>query len=164
MVREIKLEEAEALLKMQCQLDQETRNMMYEVGERPTDINQTREMLQQLKEQGSLMLIAEENGELVGFLSAERGCYQRIRHTAYIVIGILQEYRGKGLGTALFKALDRWSLENQIKRLELTVMCHNEAGLHLYQKNGFEVEGIKKKSMFVDGQYVDEYYMARIIE
>lgn len=164
MIREIRLDEAEAFLKMQCRIDQETKNMMYEVGERPTNIDQTREMLQQLKDQGSLMLVAEEDGGLVGFLGAERGCYQRIRHTVYIVIGILQDYRGRGLGTALFKALDSWSLENHIKRLELTVMCHNEAGLHLYQKNGFEVEGIKKKSIFVDGRYVDEYYMAKIIE
>jgi len=34
----------------------------------------------------------------------------------------------------------------------------------LYEKNGFEVEGIKKKSVLVDGTFLDEYYMAKIIE
>ena len=33
---------------------------------------------------------------------------------------------------------------------------------HLYEKNGFEIEGIKKKSMLVDGVYVDEFYMAKL--
>lgn len=41
-------------------------------------------------------------------------------------------------------------------------MCPNEMAKHLYEKNGFIVEGVKKKSMIVDGTYVDEYYMAKI--
>jgi RimJ/RimL family protein N-acetyltransferase len=34
---------------------------------------------------------------------------------------------------------------------------------HLYEKSGFVVEGIKKNAMFVDGEYVDEYYMAKLL-
>jgi len=29
---------------------------------------------------------------------------------------------------------------------------------------GYKVEGVKEKSVVVDGDYVDEYYMAKIIE
>lgn len=43
-------------------------------------------------------------------------------------------------------------------------MCHNEAALHLYEKNGFQREGIKKNSMVVNGQFVDEYYMAKLLQ
>ncbi|WP_341472958.1 hypothetical protein [Clostridium mediterraneense] len=36
----------------------------------------------------------------------------------------------------------------------------------LYERNGFEIEGIKRKSIFMDGEYIDEYideyYMAKI--
>jgi RimJ/RimL family protein N-acetyltransferase len=35
---------------------------------------------------------------------------------------------------------------------------------HLYEKNGFVIEGIKKNSMLVDREYVDEYFMAKIYE
>ena len=41
-------------------------------------------------------------------------------------------------------------------------MCPNVIAKHLYEKNGFEIEGIKKKSMLVDGVYVDEFYMAKL--
>jgi len=41
-------------------------------------------------------------------------------------------------------------------------MCCNERGRHLYEKNGFVVEGIKKNAMIVDGAYTDEYYMAKL--
>lgn len=47
-------------------------------------------------------------------------------------------------------------------RLELTVICENEAAKRLYLKSGFEIEGVKRKSVCVDGAYLDEYYMARI--
>ena len=35
---------------------------------------------------------------------------------------------------------------------------------HLYEKNGFKVEGIKKNSMIIDDKYVDEFYMAKIYD
>lgn len=42
-------------------------------------------------------------------------------------------------------------------------MCHNLVAKHLYEKNGFVVEGIKKHSMIVDGAYVNEYYIAKLM-
>ena len=32
----------------------------------------------------------------------------------------------------------------------------------MYENNGFEIEGIKRKSVFDDEKYLDEYYMAKI--
>lgn len=54
-------------------------------------------------------------------------------------------------------------MENRIVRLELTVLCTNKIALNLYKKSGFEIEGTKRKSMYIDGEYVDEYYMSKII-
>ncbi len=42
-------------------------------------------------------------------------------------------------------------------------MIYNDGAIHLYKKNGFVIEGVKRKSMILDGSYVDEYYMARIL-
>ena len=44
------------------------------------------------------------------------------------------------------------------------LMGQNEAAKHLYEKNGFVVEGIKKNSIFMDGNYIDEYYMGKVFE
>ena len=70
-------------------------------------------------------------------------CYS-LSHTAYIVICILKDYSGKGVGTAFFKNLDNWAKESDIIRLELTVERHNKTARHLYEKSGFEIEGIRK--------------------
>jgi RimJ/RimL family protein N-acetyltransferase len=39
----------------------------------------------------------------------------------------------------------------------------DERAIKLYEKVGFHKEGIKEKSMLVDGKYIDEYYMAKLI-
>ena len=62
----------------------------------------------------------------------------------------------------LFEALDKWAIDHKLRRLELTVMSHNERAIRLYQKMGYETEGIKQDSLWVNGKYVDEYYMAKI--
>ena len=59
--------------------------------------------------------------------------------------------------------LDLWAKTNNIVRLELTVECCNNTAKNLYEKNGFKIEGIRKKSMFVAGSFVDEFYMAKIL-
>ena len=67
-----------------------------------------------------------------------------------------------GIGSKLFSKLDMWAIENKITRLELSVICSNTIAKHLYEKNGFEVEGIKKNAMIIDDKYVDEFSMAKI--
>ena len=60
--------------------------------------------------------------------------------------------------------LDEWAGENGIVRLELTVECVNTGAKLLYEKHGFKVEGIRPKSMKVNGRFVDEYYMGKILD
>ena len=121
----------------------------------------------------NLLLIATEDDNIIGFLSAQRGIIRKIKHTAYIVLGIREKFRGKGvgilsggrgkgIGKKLFCELDLWAKENNISRLELTVMCPNSMAKQLYEKNGFEVEGTKRNSIFMNGKYIDEYYMSKI--
>lgn len=158
-------EEVEAFWEMLCRLDRETNAMMYEPGERAerTSLSALREDIQSNVLEGEDFLeLALKDGEIVGYLRAERGQFNRISHTAYVVTGVLKAARGQGIGTALFQHLDRWAREKGILRLELTVECPNEAARHLYEKSGFEVEGLRKKAMSVDGTLVDEYYMAKI--
>lgn len=154
--------DSDKFIEMQLRIDEETEFMMYEPGERKPDRERTKHFLETAVEGENLILVAEEEDKLWGFLFAERGVLNRIHHSAYIVIGICKEYRGKGIGTAFFKELETWAVTGGITRLELTVMCHNTAAIHLYEKNGFQIEGLKKNSMLVNSQFVDEYYMAKL--
>jgi RimJ/RimL family protein N-acetyltransferase len=162
-IRKINDGDSAGFLNMLVKLDSETKNMMYEPGERNTSIEEMKVSIADMYASNSLVLIAEEEGKIIGFLSAERGFANRIKHTAYIVIGILKDYRGRRIGTKLLRELVDWASANGITRLELTVMIHNEAAIKLYKAMGFQIEGVKEKSLVVDGKYIDEYYMARIL-
>ena len=87
----------------------------------------------------------------------------RIKHTAYISIGVLQNYRKRGIGKALFVEIENWAKESGVTRLELTVMCHNTSAVALYENIGFEIEGIRRNAMIIDGKYINEYYMAKLL-
>ncbi|MTI71585.1 MAG: GNAT family N-acetyltransferase [Firmicutes bacterium] len=162
-IRKISEGDAGKFLDMLKRLDAETKYMMFEPKERKTNEDEMKKKIKETLDSDSLILVVEDNNEIIGYLSVERGFANRIKHSGYIVIGILNSYRGKGIGTKLFEHLEKWATENNITRLELTVMTNNESGIRLYEKMGFKKEGIKERSLKVDGEYIDEYYMAKLL-
>ena len=160
--RKLSVDEAEKFWNLMNQLDYETKYMLYEPGERTKNLPQIESLIRDSVEGEDFLLVAEASQKLVGYISAQKGRLNRIAHSAYIVVGILMDYRCKGIGTEFFKRLNDWAEEKKVTRLELTVICENEAAKHLYTNGGFQIEGIKRKSVCVDGVYLDEYYMARI--
>lgn len=160
--RKLSVDEAEQFWSLMNQLGYETKYMLYEPGERTKNLPRIESLIRDSLEGQDFLLVAETDNKLIGYISAQKGRLNRIAHSAYIVVGILMDYRGKGIGTEFFKRLNEWAEENKVVRLELTVICENEAAKHLYTNSGFKIEGIKRKSVCVDGKYLDEYYMARI--
>ena len=63
----------------------------------------------------------------------------------------------------LFQEAEVWAQTKNISRLELSVMTHNLPAIALYQKAGFRTEGTRRRSLYVDDAYVDEYWMAKLI-
>lgn len=158
-IREIDKGEVRMYFECLKKIDQETKFMMFEPDERQFDENL---ITSYLTNKDDLFVGAFSEHEIVGFLSAKRGSFRRIRHSAYIVIGIRQAFQRQGIGSKLFDKLDEWARKNQLKRLELTVEVSNTPAINLYEKQGFSIEGIKRKTMLVDGEFVDEYMMAKL--
>lgn len=145
--REIREEDAERHLNLCLKLDQETKFMLLEPGERKTTAETHQERIRSITESpNSTIIVAEANGELVGYLAVNGGGANKIKHLGHIVIGILKDYTGKGVGTALFQAAEAWRTRSGsgITKFELTVMVPNESAIALYKKVGFEIEGTKK--------------------
>ena len=162
-IRHVAEEDARALVGLQLALDRETSFMLLEPGERATDEDRTRGQIQAtLARPNQTVLVAQVGEHLVGFLAITGGVYQRNRHNAYLVMGVLQEVGGRGLGGALLSEGIRWAESVGIRRLELTVMAHNERAVRLYERMGFVREGVRRRALLVDGAWVDEHFMARL--
>lgn len=159
-------DDAAAVLALGRTLDSETQFMMLEPGERTATVEEQRKRIQSmiLSGNGAMFLAEAETGELVGLLGAQGGAYRRNRRTVQIFIGILQSFTGHGIGRQLFEAMEAWARAWGARRLELSVMAHNERAIALYNRMGFTIEGRMRDSLYVDGQYVDEFLMAKILE
>lgn len=156
-------DEAGAVTRMLCELDRENSTMMLEPGERSDDPRLLQEWLSVLHPDHHCYLVVFDGRRALGFVHAERGPFRRNRHSAYVVIGFLEEARGRGWGRRLLGAVDRWATERGVSRLELTVMAHNAAAIGLYRRCGYVEEGLRRHSLIVDGTAVDEFAMAKLL-
>jgi RimJ/RimL family protein N-acetyltransferase len=164
-IREAKTEDADALLALKRALDRETTFMLLEPGERTTTESEVAEQLQRAAARpNSVVLVAEVAGEFVGYVEAIGGGVRRNRHTAHVVIGVRQAFAGHGIGRRLLEELDRWGQANGVRRLELTVMTHNDRAIGLYTRVGYRVEGTREAALLVDNQLVDELWMAKLLK
>jgi RimJ/RimL family protein N-acetyltransferase len=163
-VREAREQDARTLLGLQHQLDAETSMMMLEEGERTATAQDVRARLASVaRSPNSIILVAESNDQLVGYVEAEGGSYRRTRHSAYVVIGVRRDWQGRGVGRALLSALEDWARAQRLLRLELTVRVDNEQAQRLYERAGFVAEGVRRGSLLAGDELVDEIAMARLI-
>jgi RimJ/RimL family protein N-acetyltransferase len=163
-IREAALTDAEYLVIFFEKLDSETHYMLFEPGERNKSIEEQEQLLKDIVGSDSKVLfVVESNGDVVGFAAATGGLANRNRHSAFIAIGVLQAYWRRGIGRQLLQFIESWAKEHDINRLDLNVSPHNHRAIDLYEKFGFARAGIKRNSLLVDGQYISEVYMDKLI-
>lgn len=108
------------------------------------------------------LLVAVIGGKVIGSLGLNR-LEGRRSSVGTIGMGVHDAYAGRGVGTALMAAAveqaDRWLA---LRRLELTVWSDNTRAVALYERFGFEREGLMRGYAWRDGEYVDAISMARI--
>ena len=101
LVRTARENDAEGVLGLLLRLDEETRFMMYEPGERSTRVERQAETLR------TLFLLAEEDGPPVSLLEATGGTFRRNRHVVHLVIGVPKEHACRGIGSTLMAEAER---------------------------------------------------------
>lgn len=60
--------------------------------------------------------------------------------------------------------LENWAREKMLHRIFGTVRNKNTKAISLYLKCGFEIEGLSKETAFINGQWYDEYHIAKILK
>lgn len=106
MIRLAGVEDAAALDHFFGQLDRETRFMLHEAGERPSDIEgQRRRLAAMAAAPNQAMWLLELAGEVQGFAVLIGGGLARNRHCALVVMGLRSSARGLGWGERLLRTL-----------------------------------------------------------
>lgn len=160
-IRPVRVEDAEAINEIR-RMDGVRENILGIVSERAA---KSEEFIKGLSVNDHVLVAeVEENGikKVVGMIGMNVSRNPRLRHTASIGIMVHAGYQGQGIGTALFEKVidiaDNWLM---LVRLELGVFVENERAVKLYQSLGFQIEGTRKYSAVRNGEYADEYMMAR---
>ncbi|MFJ7072762.1 GNAT family N-acetyltransferase [Streptomyces sp. NPDC098781] len=76
---------------------------------------------------------------------------------------VADEARGRGVGRALIRAAVEEARRRGARRLTLRVLGHNTPARKLYEAEGFVVEGVLPEEFFLDGRYVDDVVMGRML-
>jgi putative acetyltransferase len=124
-------------------------------------IGATRQFIEGLGPNDQL-LVGEIDGRVVG-MAGIHGRSGKQRHSASIGMAVHDAFTGRGLGRALLGSL--LEIADQylgLRRVDLEVLADNERALRLYEKVGFEREGVQRQAFFRDGQLIDLILMARL--
>ncbi|NYZ79712.1 GNAT family N-acetyltransferase [Candidatus Micrarchaeota archaeon] len=92
-------------------------------------------------EKNGLVLVAEDNKKIVGYLVGDRAETKSYRKTGSICelenMMILEQYRNMKIGTKLVEEFLGWAKEKRFERIKVTASAQNKEGINFYRKLGF---------------------------
>ncbi|WP_144555760.1 GNAT family N-acetyltransferase [Bacillus sp. X1(2014)] len=165
-IRSAEETDAKNLSEVRLQIDGETENLDREKGEAFIDELGFKRIIKEDTESNSnLFLVVEVNDRIVGFSRCEGSKLKRFAHKVEFGVCILKEFWGYAIGRNLLQESIQWADSNGIKKISLAVLETNDKAIMLYEKLGFEVEGILKKDKILsDGNYYNTILMGRLNE
>ncbi|MFQ5980344.1 MAG: GNAT family N-acetyltransferase [Candidatus Heimdallarchaeota archaeon] len=88
----------------------------------------------------------------------------RHEHVGGIGMSVIPSYQRRGIGTILIETLIEIGKSLKLRKLVLHVVKENTPAIRLYEKVGFEKEGILRKHHHLDGKDHDMVCMGLLLE
>jgi RimJ/RimL family protein N-acetyltransferase len=110
------------------------------------------------------VLVAEApEAGVVGRLSIARDPHPASRHVADVGLMVAESFRRRGAGRALMEAAEEWAGSIGVRKIELHVFPHNGGALALYERLGYEREGLRRAHYRRGRDFVDAILMAKVL-
>ncbi len=104
--------------------------------------------------------VALNDNRIVGWADIFPDKSAAMTHSGSLGIGVVSEYRGRGIGKILLVSCIKKARENGILRIVLHVRADNEKAIALYTAVGFQTEGVMKNYMLIEGTFYDALIMS----
>lgn len=163
-IRAIEASDARSFIHLQEEIFQQTDFMYNMENELDLTVQQLRKDLinwKQLKNRTILLCIL--NGNFAGYAVIHGYKHSKAKHVASVRLAVKEEHQRQGIGSELMKAVEQWSKQRDISRLEVSVMEHNDCALHLFKKLNFKQEGIRQNAIKLNGTFINEYSLSKIL-
>jgi ribosomal protein S18 acetylase RimI-like enzyme len=99
-------------------------------------------------------------GEVVGWCDVTPKSRPIYAHSGVLGVALLPPFRSQGIGKRLILRTLEAARAFGLRRVELTVREHNVGAFELYKQIGFQVEGVQRQAVEVDGVTEDMICMA----
>jgi GNAT superfamily N-acetyltransferase len=133
------------MLKNLCFLEEDYHRHMYpDYFRESREVIVSRDLEKEIAETNCAYLVAIENEEAIGFVSAKKRVFStepQFKKIEYALIedcAVRLEYRSKGVEKALLQAATDWAAQQGITRIQLQVWAKNGAAMQLYRGLGFQ--------------------------
>ena len=113
----------------------------------------------------SIILLAWFENRAVGHLQIFQQTYSpRLRGLGELIIYLHQDFQKIGLGTAMMRVAIELAKKKSLHRLALSVIADNRSAIKLYEKVGFQHEGVRREDYLgEDGKYHDVVEMGLLL-
>src|SRR5579884_2862212 len=166
-VRSAQPEDAPALIEQLRAVMAEGMFMVTTADRLNVTIEQMGEWIQlYASDEGKILLLAIAQEQIIGSLHFTNGVRRRLAHQGDFGMSVHNEWRERGVGSALVESLIAWCSANPlIEQIRLSVFAVNEAAIRLYTTMGFVLEGrLMNQAKLDDGTYTDLILMARSVK
>ncbi|HET9692963.1 MAG TPA: GNAT family N-acetyltransferase [Steroidobacteraceae bacterium] len=122
----------------------------------------TRRFVLDSLQDGAIHNVALVGADVVGWCDLRPKAAVTLRHSAVLGMGVVREYRGRGIGTHLLAATLAQADAHGWRRAELVVRADNATAIALYRRFGFVEEGRCRQYLHLAGVDHDALLMARL--
>jgi ribosomal protein S18 acetylase RimI-like enzyme len=111
-----------------------------------------------------MFFVATVSDEVVGWVHLHAPELEKLHHTAELTVGVLEEYRGHGIGSHLLERGVEWAASRGFEKIYQSVPSTNEGALEFLADNGWEEEAVREGHYKLEGEYIDEVMLAKRLE
>jgi ribosomal protein S18 acetylase RimI-like enzyme len=107
-----------------------------------------------------MFFVATVEDDVVGWVHLYAPELEKLSHTAELTVGVLEEYRGHGVGSHLLSRGLEWAGSNGYEKVYQSVPSTNDEAIAFLEEHDWETEAIREDHYKLNGHYVDEVMMA----
>jgi GNAT superfamily N-acetyltransferase len=124
------------------------------------DLDRTDVLLRHNESETRTFFVATVDEDAVGWLHVAAPGLPEMRHTAELTVGVLDEYRGAGIGRALMRRGLNWAREQGYQKVYQGTPASNTGAIEFLKHNGWEQEAIREGQYLINGALEDEVLLA----
>lgn len=133
----------------------------YVVAARLADeVSRDNVLLRHNESEDRVFFVATVDDDTVGWLHVGGVQFPKMGHTAELTVGVLERYRGNGLGSTLMESGLEWARNQGYRKIYQNLPATNERALSFLKDHGWSVESTRNGHYYIDDEFVDEVQLA----